>query len=249
VSPSAIERLRALRDKPYSFLSRAQRAEGQRLAFAALDELHRDRRLPSFAELEEIVTNPHALEGFHDWCQQTRRFALWTREAIAALASHLRAGGFRRIVEIGAGRGDLAWHLEQHGTVIMPTDLGEESLRGFTLEQYRDLPVDMWENVRPMDWHVALDRLKPDCVLCAWMPPDQDWTPRLRAAPQLREYVLFWELRGTTGGESAFRPNPGWEAVGLVEVEPFLFGRTDEGMPGAGLTQYTKATAFRRADS
>jgi hypothetical protein len=100
-----------------------------------------------------------------------------------------------------------------------------------------------------MDWHVALDRLKPECLLCSWMPPEQDWTRRFRAAPQLREYVLFWELRGTTGGESAFRGNPGWEATELAEVERYLVGRTDEGAPGAGVTQYTKATAFRRVDS
>lgn len=245
----AFSRLRELRRTPHNFLSRAQTEEGTRLVFEALDELHRDRRLPTFVELEEIVTNPHALAGFHDWCQRTRRFTLWTQEAIANLASYLRERDCRRIVEVGAGRGDLAWHLEQLGTVILATDLGEASLRGFTVEGYRDLPVEMWENVLPMDWRVALERLRPDCLLCSWMPPEEDWTPRFRVAPQLREYVLFWELRGTTGGASAFRPNPGWSAVDLVDVEPYLIGRTDEGMPTAGLTQYTRATAFRRADS
>lgn len=245
----ALARLRALRDRPHNFLNKTQAEEGSRLAFEALEAMHADRRLPSFAELEEIATNPHALAGFHDWCQRTRRFSLWTQEAIANLAAYLRERGFRRVVEVGAGRGDLSWHLEQHGTVILATDLGEASLRGFTLEEYRDLSVEMWENVFPMDWHVALQRLKPDCVLCAWMPPDQDWTPRFRDTPSLREYVLFWELRGTTGGESAFRSNPGWQSVDLVEVDKYLVGRTDEGMPGLGLTQYTKATAFRRVDS
>src|SRR5262249_45358894 len=81
----ARKRVGELRARPYNFLSRSQASEGMALAFQALDELHRDRRLPTFAELEEIATNPHAIEGFHEWCQRTRRFALWTREAVDAL--------------------------------------------------------------------------------------------------------------------------------------------------------------------
>lgn len=242
-------RLRALRTTPFNFLSRTQSSEGRALAFRALEMLHADRRLPSFAELEEIVTNPHALSGFHDWCQQTRRFAIWTQEAVAALASDLRARGHQRIVELGAGRGDLGWHLAQAGLPIATTDAGPEVLATYTLAAYRHLPVDVWENVQLFDWRTALAVLDPDCVLCSWMPPDEDWTPRLRAAPGVREYVLFWELRGTTGGASAFRRNPGWRPRDLPEVEDYLIGRTDEGLPTTGLTQYTKATAFVRVDS
>jgi len=241
--------LRALRARPYNFLSRAQSERGRELAFAALEHLHRDRRLPSFAELEELLTNPHALPGFHDWCQRTRRFAVWTREAVDALASYLRAQSFRRIVEVGAGRGDLAFHLEHAGVPVLATDLGEAALRGFALPEYRDEPVEVWEKVVPMDWRDALERLKPDCVLCSWMPPDEDWTPGFRAAATVRAYVLFWELRGTTGGQSAFRRNEGWTARDLLDVEQYLIGRTDEGMPGMGVTQYTKATAFSRGHS
>ncbi len=81
------------------------------------------------------------------------------------------------------------------------------------------------------------------------MPPDEDWTPGFRAAATVRAYVLFWELRGTTGGQSAFRRNEGWTARDLLDVEQYLIGRTDEGMPGMGVTQYTKATAFSRGHS
>ena len=37
--------------------------------------------------------------------------------------------------------------------------------------------------------------------------------------------------------------------IELADVEGYLVGRTDEGAPGTGVTQYTKATAFRRGDS
>ena len=77
---------------------------------------------------------------------------------------------------------------------------------------------------------------------------DEDWTPEIRATASVREYVLFWELRGTTGGRSAFAPNPGWRPRDLVEVEEYLVGRTDEGLPHIGLTQYTRATAFTRVE-
>jgi hypothetical protein len=243
------ERLRELRAKPFNFLSRTQSTEGHALAFRALEALHADRRLPSFRELEEIITNPHALTGFHDWCQRTRRFAIWTQEAIAALADYLRGRGYERIVELGAGRGDLSWHLANAGVSIEATDAGPEVLGAYTLSQYRHLPVEVWENVRLFDWRTALKVLGPDCVLVSWMPPDEDWTPQLRAAPGLREHILFWELRGTTGGKSAFRNNPGWRPRDLIDVEDGMVGRTDEGLPNTGLTQYTKVTAFTRTDS
>lgn len=245
----AFERLRELRGRPYNFLSRSQSVEGEMLAALALDELYADRRLPTFAQLEEIITNPHALTGFHAWCQRGRRFALWTREAIDELATYLRQRAFSRIVELGAGRGDLAWHLAQAGVDVIATDAGPSMLAGYTLEQYREIPVDMWENVRLIDWRAALATLTPDCVLCSWMPPDEDWTPRIRATPSVQEFILFWELRGTTGGASAFQPNPGWTPRDLLDVEQYLVGRTDEGMPGWGVTQYTRATAFRRIES
>ncbi|TAK25396.1 MAG: hypothetical protein EPO26_03225 [Chloroflexota bacterium] len=245
---SALDRLRALRTRPYNFLSRSQSSEGAQLASSVLDDLFRDRRLPSFAELAEIVTNPHALSGFHDWCQRTRRFTLWTREAIDELATYLRERGFTRVVEIGAGRGDLAWYLSGAGVDVVATDAGPRMLEAFTLPQYRSLPVEMWENVRWLDWRAALSSLDPDCVLCSWMPPDEDWTPGLRSAESVKEFVLFWELRGTTGGKSAFQRRTEWLARDIVTVEDWLIGRTDEGVVGFGVTQYTKATAFRRAE-
>lgn len=240
------DRLRELRTRPHNFLSRGQATEGHRLAFDSLDELHLDRRLPSFAELEEIATNQHAHQGFLDWCQRTRRFALWTQEAVAALADYLNAGGFERVVEVGAGRGDLAWHLSRMGVPVEATDAGIGLYATFTLPEYRTLPTEMWENVRPLHYKVALATLRPDCVLCSWMPPDEDWTTDMRAAESVKAFVLFWELRGTTGGRSAFAVNLGWRPRDLIEVEDHLVGRTDEGLPHIGLTQYTKATAFAR---
>jgi hypothetical protein len=248
MTQAARERLRELRARPHNFLSRAQASEGHHLAFEVLDELHANRRLPSFAELEEVATNPHARQGFLDWCQRTRRFALWTQESVVALADHLREAGFARIVELGAGRGHLAWHLTRMGVPVEATDAGAALYATYTLSEYLALPVDMWENVRPLHYRAALASLRPDCVLCAWMPPDEDWTPEIRSAASVREYVLFWELRGTTGGRSAFAANPGWRPRDLIDVEEHLVGRTDDGLPHIGLTQYTRATAFLRVE-
>ncbi|MBM4419020.1 MAG: hypothetical protein FJ033_12030 [Chloroflexi bacterium] len=245
----AAAKLRILRRQPFNFLSRAQSGRGADLARRALDHLHAGRALPSFADLEEIVTNPHAIVAFHDWCQRERRFAIWTIEALDRLAEYLRGRRFRRILEIGSGRGDLAWHLATRGVQIVATDAGPEALRGFTLPEYRAVPVEIWENVSRLDYRAALGAYHPDCVLCAWMPPHDDWTVDLRAQAGLEEFVLFWELRGTTGGQSAFRSQVGWRARDLVDVEEVLIGRTDEGIPSTGLIQYTRATAFSRVES
>ena len=132
------------------------------------------------------------------------------------------------------------------GVPVEATDAGAALYATYTLPEYLALPADMWENVRPLHYEAALASLQPDCVLCAWMPPDQDWTPEIRAAASVREYVLFWELRGTTGGQSAFAVNPGWRPRDLIDVEEHLVGRTDDGLPHIGLTQYTRAAAFQR---
>ena len=240
------DRLLQLRNQRHNFLHRQQSVDGALLATTLLDELHENRALPSFAELEAIVTNPHTIAGFHDWCQRTRRFAVWSRESIDTLAEYLRHERFERIVEVGAGRGDLAWHLARAGIDVIATDAGPSTLAGFTLNEYRSIAVEMWENVRQLTVNVALEKLRPDCVLCSWMPPHDDWTYAFRAGAGIRSYVLFWELRGTTGGKSAFMKHEGWATRNLIDVEDVLIGRTDQGMPNIGVTQYTRVTAFSR---
>ena len=240
------DRLLRLRDQPHNFLNRQQSAQGAELATSLLDEMHANRRIPTFAELEAVVTNPHTVAGFHDWCQRTRRFSVWTSESIILLGDYLRRERFRRIVEVGAGRGDLSWHLGKAGVAVTATDVGASVLAGFTLNEYRSVAVEMWENVRPLSYMYALEQLRPDCVLCSWMPPDDDWTYAFRAAPSVRTFILFWELRGTTGGKSAQTYQNGWLSRDLVDVEEHMIGRTDEGMPNIGVTQYTRVTAYSR---
>ena len=94
------------------------------------------------------------------------------------------------------------------GAPVEATDAGAALYATYTLSEYLALPVDMWENVRPLHYRAALATLRPDCVLCSWMPPDEDWTPEIRATESVREYVLFWELRGTTGGPERLRAEP-----------------------------------------
>ncbi len=240
------DRLLILRNQQHNFLNRRQSADGLELASRLLDDMHANRALPTFAELEAIVTNPHTIAGFHDWCQRTRHFVVWTRESIGALAEYLKRGRYQRIVEVGAGRGDLAWHLVNVGIDVIATDAGPSTLAGFTLTEHRSIAVDMWENVRHLTVYDSLERLQPDCVLCSWMPPDDDWTYAFRASTDIRSYVLFWELRGTTGGKSAFSNHQDWTSRNLLDVEDSLIGRTDEGMPNIGVTQYTSVTAFSR---
>ena len=241
------DQLLRLRNQPFNFLNRQQSADGAQLATILLDKMHANRRIPTFAELEAVVTNPHTVAGFHDWCQRTRRFSVWTVESIILLADYLRKERFERIIEVGAGRGDLAWHLGKAGIAVTATDAGASVLAGFTLSEYRSVKVEMWENVRPLAYMYALEQLRPDCVLCSWMPPGDDWTYAFRAAPNVRGFVLFWELRGTTGGKSAHTYQDGWRSRDLVDVEEYMIGRTDEGMPNIGITQYSRVTAYSRA--
>ncbi|MER3405726.1 MAG: hypothetical protein C4289_11675, partial [Chloroflexota bacterium] len=127
-------------------------------AMARYDELYR-HGLPGHDELWELVSDVRqSSNALTEWCATRHFFQLWNREFVDALAQVLRGDGFRRILELGAGRGiltrELQARLEPEAEVLAVDDLA-------WCHEWPDRRalVPVW--VRVMDYASALRALAP----------------------------------------------------------------------------------------
>ena len=141
-------------------------------------------------------------------------FEVLTEEFVQALSLYLSQrieslGGTEEnpvvILEVGAGNGRLTHFLQQKldgqvkGSVkVIATDSG-------TLDLKTNFPVEK------IDQKDALQKYKPQIVICSWMPEGEDFTKDFRNTSSVQEYVLIGEGAGgccgsaweTWGNESA----------------------------------------------
>lgn len=144
------------------------------------------------------------------WARQHFVHQFLTREFVSALAAFL-AGITGPILEVGAGRRDLARALCRRGVAVIATDDGL-SLDG-RLHWSSGIPVA----VEALSYTAALARHKPVFVLCSWMPLGKDWTPAFRACPSVRSFLLIGEgPGGCTGTPASFDVPPGWRRSKLA---------------------------------
>ena len=178
--------------------------------------LYRDGRLPPQDPVRRLLAacgaGPARLVPL-DWGRAHFVHQFWTREFVDALAVVIAAAAGGLVVEVGAGRGDLARWLGERGPPIVATDDG--SLLDGRLRWPRGLPA----GVEPLGYAEALARYRPAFVLCSWMPLGEDWTPAFRACPSVRDYLLIGEgPGGCTGTPASFAAPPGWRGAFLPAV-------------------------------
>jgi hypothetical protein len=117
------------------------------------------------------------------------------------------------VLEVGAGRGDLARGLRERGLPVVASDDGS------WLGGRRSWPGALPADVEPLPYAVALARYQPGIVLCAWMPLGEDWTPAFRACPAVADYILIGEgPGGCTGTPESFAAPPPWRRTSLRHV-------------------------------
>ncbi len=146
-----------------------------------------------------------------------------TREFVEALAARLRASSGAPVLEVGAGRGDLARALRGCGVPVVATD------EGSWLDGRLRWPRGVPEGVERLDYRAALARYRPGIVLCSWMPQGEDWTPAFRACPGVREYVLIGEEPGgSTGTRASFEAPPPWRRASLDGIARHGFTRNPD---------------------
>lgn len=125
-------------------------------------------------------------------------YELVTRELMSALAVYLhdrRAALLSatdkelRVLEVGAGNGELSHHLRQElrsrqvPAQVIACDNGA-------------WPLDAalrFDGVEALSYRAALRKHEPHVVLCSWMPMGADWTADFRACGSVREYLLLGE--------------------------------------------------------
>lgn len=194
---------------------------------AAMAALYRDDLLPDDATLRQVLAacgSGAARLTPLVWGQQTFIHQFLTREFVDALAAQFLAApccyGDAPVLEVGAGRGELARRLRARGVPIVATDDG--SWLDGRLAWPRGVPLD----VEPLSYTEALARTQPALVLCAWMPLAEDWTPAFRACPSVREYVLIGEgPGGCTGAATTFEAPAPWVREALPEIARHGFTR------------------------
>lgn len=118
-------------------------------------------------------------------------YFLPTRRFVNALARELARLGARRVVEVACGDGFLARCLARAapGLEVIATDDGswEQPERRMSAAERRLLReqfvpgIALGPGVRRLSAQAAVRKLRPDVVLCAWLPPGELLDPLIRA--------------------------------------------------------------------
>ncbi|KAG0624895.1 hypothetical protein M758_2G012000 [Ceratodon purpureus] len=154
-----------------------------------------------FCKCEGCVRWHDFVEG-RDPSDAEVKYEVFTREHVTGLACYLRSrfcGSAKAadyelpvmdVLEVGAGSGRLAQHLnrsltrllhENQGPVVRvtATDSGARGING--------------PEVKEEDAVHAMTSRKAHIIISSWMPRGIDWTAHMRAAPSVREYILIGE--------------------------------------------------------
>lgn len=161
--------------------------------------------LPTRQQIGGAFVDPHNPEYFNKvWSNLCLRdgqdpvpgFEFLTVEYINELTGYLVYKGQRisaeqrrpaNVLEICAGNGRLTHFLQARSNVTTPGTINvtatDNGIRSIT----PTFPVIN------NDYKEALQRYKPDIVLCSWMPMKEDFSRDIRACNSVREYILIGE--------------------------------------------------------
>jgi MYND finger len=203
-------------------------------------------------------------DAYCDELLKKQVYVFLTQDYVDALTAYLQRRlavlphGGESIVEIGAGNGRLAHHLQQRGIPIVATDDFSWKLDSSQQEHRQDDEDCDSENnnkkkrsvqVRNLSCDQALSTYSPSIVLCAWMPMYLDLTTAFCASPSVQEYILIgpaplcghafdtWGFLGhdddDSDGEEERTQQPayvrnGFTRTSLVQLEKLQLCKTDK---------------------
>jgi hypothetical protein len=139
-------------------------------------------------------------------------YSIPTEPFLQALARQIRECGARRVLEIAAGDGHLARSLQKAAPDlrITATDSGawEKPAARMSMREKRELRgmavagLAPGKDVLRLEALRAIRELRPELVLCSWLPPGPLLAKVVRAAPQVLEIGAG---SGITGDIRAWR--------------------------------------------
>ncbi len=191
--------------------------------------------LPSFGSILGAIAQAERRHGWLWLCEQEGQFLILSQELVLVLAKFLSRLEGGPVLEVCAGRGQLAHAVRSAGVHLVATD--------------SDPPVGSCVIRARAD--EALYRYRPAVVLGCFCPIDAGVDPLVMGFPSVRHYVVLGARVGGLFGSARLWENPGWTAEPLEQVRPWMLTRHDVWMGTSRHTilQHGEAWHFRRRDS
>ena len=184
---------------------------------------------------DQVLAELAAAERGEGWlaaCEQAGRHLVVTRELADALARFVSALGPGPVVEVCAGRGELAAALQERGMDVATSDAnppaGSQTLR--------------------LDAAAALATFQPRTVIGGFVPADGNVDEAVLAAPSVQQYLVISARQNGQVGSPRLWSARGWRPVPLPDVTRLLVTRHDVWLgDGRGVLRRGEAWLLQRS--
>lgn len=188
--------------------------------------------LPTYKSLLDEIAAAERGEGWLSVCEDAGRFLAPSRELIGSLADCLGSLKDGPVLEVCAGRGELAEALQAAGVRIHATDV--------------ELPDGAAGGVERISADEALRRHRPTLVLGSFVPVDSGIDRMVMSFPSVRHYVVLGARIGGLFGSATLWEEAGWTARPLDAVTPWIFTRHDVWIDRRRIIRHGEAWLFSR---
>ena len=201
--------------------------------FAVEHPMHTTRSdLPTFDSRLAEVAAAEAADGWLSRCEDDGRFLVATQDLVVALSGLLRQCSAGPVLEVCAGRGELAEAIRSAGVPVVATDAdppaGSPVVRASAEE--------------------ALRRYRPAVVLGCFVPVDAGVDELVIGFPSVRHYVVLGARIGGLFGSLALWQDRGWIAEPLDRLTRWMLTRHDVWVDERTIVRHGEAWHFRRRD-
>ena len=188
--------------------------------------------LPAFDDQVARIAAAERGEGWLAACEDAGRFLVLSRELVASLVEVLRGLDASPVLEVAAGRGELAGALTAAGIGVIATDANPPG-------------------GAPVQWAAAdeaLRRYRPAVVIGSFVPVDSGIDDAVMRCPSVRHYVVLSARIGGLLGPDALWASDAWSAEPLEEVGRWMLTRHDVwmGQPDRPVLRHGEAWHFQR---
>lgn len=189
--------------------------------------------LPTHARLLAEVTEAEQAESWLLRCVANDTFLALNVSMVETLAAVLSALGDGPVLEVAAGRGELAAALAARKIDVIPTDASPPTADGY--------------EVLALDAASAVRRFRPGIVLGSFVPADCGAELHVLSSASVRHFITLNARLGWGYGSSALWQAQGWRRILLEDVTRFMVTRHDVWLGNSRpLLQHGEAWLFSR---
>ena len=187
--------------------------------------------LPTYRDLLARVERAERNEGWLLACEREGVYLALCAELVTSLTDALRPPSDNPVLEVCAGRGELADALRSRGITITAVDSAPTPAPG----------------VESLDIQTALLRYRPSVVVGSFVPFDSGVESAVLRFPSTRRYIMLNARLGGETGPASLWDEPGWHALPATEVSTWMITRHDVWVGSAPpLVAHGEAWVFER---